>query len=90
MNQNDNNDQSTYASSGSSINASADKQVGRVTGASTDAFYITGGNVPADALSYVTRDADARLLQHLLQGDFCYILTSRQMGKSSLMTQTSP
>jgi WD40 repeat protein len=53
----------------------------------TDTFYITGGNVPADALSYVTRDADALLLQHLLQGQFCYILTSRQMGKSSLMTQ---
>jgi WD40 repeat protein len=53
----------------------------------TDPFYITGGNVPADALSYVTRDADALLLQRLLQGQFCYILTSRQMGKSSLMTQ---
>jgi WD40 repeat protein len=53
----------------------------------TDTFYITGGNVPADALSYVTRDADALLLQRLLQGEFCYILTSRQMGKSSLMTQ---
>jgi WD40 repeat protein len=52
-----------------------------------DTFYITGGNVPADALSYVTRDADALLLQRLLQGQFCYILTSRQMGKSSLMTQ---
>jgi WD40 repeat protein len=53
----------------------------------TDTFYITGGNVPADALSYVTRDADALLLPRLLQGQFCYILTSRQMGKSSLMTQ---
>jgi hypothetical protein len=52
-----------------------------------DSFYITGGNVPADALSYVTRDADALLLQSLLNGEFCYILTSRQMGKSSLMTQ---
>ena len=51
-----------------------------------DTFYITGGNVPADALSYVTRDADALLLKSLLAGEFCYILTSRQMGKSSLMT----
>src|SRR5206468_3878327 len=54
-----------------------------------DTFYITGGNVPADALSYVTRDADHRLLQCLLQSQFCYILTSRQMGKSSLMTMVA-
>ncbi len=51
-------------------------------------FYITGGNVPADAMSYVTRDADRLLLQGLTAGEFCYILTSRQMGKSSLMTRT--
>ena len=50
-------------------------------------FYITGGNVPADADSYVTRAADGLLLESLAAGEFCYILTSRQMGKSSLMTR---
>jgi hypothetical protein len=51
-------------------------------------FYFAGGNVPADALSYVTREADDILLQRLQEGQFCYILHSRQMGKSSLMTRT--
>src|SRR5438067_1202881 len=48
-------------------------------------FYIIGGTMPADAPSYVERQADRKLLFHLRQGDFCYVLTSRQMGKSSLM-----
>lgn len=56
--------------------------------ASPQSFYITGGNVPPDALSYVSRNADEILYAHLCQGEFCYILTSRQMGKSSLMAQT--
>ena len=52
-------------------------------------FYQLGGNLPADAPSYVRRAADDDLLKHLLEGRFCYILTSRQMGKSSLMVQTA-
>ena len=51
-------------------------------------FYITGGTLPRDASSYVERTADAELLARLRIGQFCYVLTSRQMGKSSLMVQT--
>jgi len=52
-------------------------------------FYQLGGNLPFDAPSYVRREADVDLLNHLLAGRFCYVLTSRQMGKSSLMVQTA-
>ena len=52
-------------------------------------FYQLGGNLPADAPSYVRRAADMDLLSHLMAGRFCYVLTSRQMGKSSLMVQTA-
>lgn len=42
-----------------------------------------------DAPSYVERQADKDLLDGLLRGDFCYVLTSRQMGKSSLMIRAA-
>lgn len=52
-------------------------------------FYVTGGTLPADASSYVVRRADADLLSGLLSGEFCYVLNTRQMGKSSLMIRTA-
>jgi hypothetical protein len=52
-------------------------------------FYITGGTLPRDAISYVPRHADEELFDGLMQGEFCYVLTSRQMGKSSLMVRTA-
>src|ERR1043165_6538382 len=54
-----------------------------------DTFYVTGGTVPRDAPCYVTRTADEDLYGGLLAGEFCYVLTSRQMGKSSLMVRTA-
>jgi hypothetical protein len=54
-----------------------------------DSFYVAGGTLRADAPSYVEREADAALFQSLSQGEYCYVLTSRQMGKSSLMVRTS-
>ncbi|MCI0746447.1 MAG: AAA-like domain-containing protein [Verrucomicrobia subdivision 3 bacterium] len=52
-------------------------------------FYVTGGTMRRDAPSYVERKADRELLEALLRGEFCYVLTSRQMGKSSLMVRTA-
>jgi AAA-like domain len=52
-------------------------------------FYVTGGTLQQDAPSYVERQADADLYASLLRGEFCYILTARQMGKSSLMARTA-
>jgi hypothetical protein len=51
-------------------------------------FYVTGGTLRHDAPSYIERRADRDLAEGLLAGEFCYVLTSRQMGKSSLMVRT--
>ena len=52
-------------------------------------FYVTGGTLQRNAPSYVKRQADDDLYAGLGAGRFCYVLTSRQMGKSSLMVQTA-
>ena len=50
--------------------------------------YQVGGALLQDVSSYVTRDSDRQLLEALKAGEFCYVLNSRQMGKSSLMVRT--
>lgn len=52
-------------------------------------FYSIGGTLPPDSPAYVERVADKRLRNVLQSGDFAYVLTARQMGKSSLMLRTS-
>ncbi len=42
-----------------------------------------------DTPSYIQRNADQELFDALQQGEFCYILTARQMGKSSLVARTA-
>lgn len=53
----------------------------------TASFYKVGGAVPQDG-PYVTRQSDDDLYQALKAREFCYVLNSRQMGKTSLMVRT--
>jgi hypothetical protein len=58
-------------------------------GAPDRRFYVTGGSLPREAASYATRDADRLLLSELQAGQFCYVLDTRQVGKSSLMVRAA-
>ena len=52
-------------------------------------IYTVGGTVQAGGGIYVPRHADEELLELCRHRVFTYILTSRQMGKSSLMVRTA-
>ena len=50
-------------------------------------IYTTGGTVRPDSPGYIERKADSKLFEALRSGEYCYVLDSRQKGKSSLMAR---
>ncbi|HAA29283.1 MAG TPA: hypothetical protein DCE56_18260, partial [Cyanobacteria bacterium UBA8553] len=50
-------------------------------------YYKVGGSLEYQHPTYVVRQADFDLYEGLQNGEFCYVLNSRQMGKSSLRVQ---
>ncbi len=52
-------------------------------------IYTVGGTIQISSKLYITRQADQILLDLCRAGAFAYVLTSRQMGKSSLMVSTA-
>ncbi|MGL5076421.1 MAG: AAA-like domain-containing protein, partial [Waterburya sp.] len=51
-------------------------------------FYKVGGSLRYGHPTYITRQADRDIYDALKQQEFCYVLNSRQMGKSSLRVRT--
>uniref|UniRef100_UPI00286AAA55 AAA-like domain-containing protein n=1 Tax=Armatimonas sp. TaxID=1872638 RepID=UPI00286AAA55 len=52
-------------------------------------FYQVGGTLDWDAPSYLVRNADHALFERLRHGELCYVLDTRQVGKSSLLVRTA-
>jgi hypothetical protein len=52
-------------------------------------IYTVGGTVQAGEGIYIVRKADEELLRLCRAGIFSYVLTPRQLGKSSLMERTA-
>ncbi|MGB0386827.1 MAG: AAA-like domain-containing protein [Ardenticatenaceae bacterium] len=55
----------------------------------TGDFFVAGGALPLNAPSYVERSADGELFALTQAGKFSYVLTPRQMGKTSLVHRTA-
>ncbi|MEM6634182.1 MAG: AAA-like domain-containing protein, partial [Bacteroidota bacterium] len=51
-------------------------------------FFQVGGSLEQELPSYIERKADKDLYESLKRGEFCYVLSARQMGKSSLKVRT--
>ena len=54
----------------------------------TGDFFVAAGPVQPDRPCYIERDSDEALCQALRDQRFCYVLSPRASGKSSLMTHT--
>ena len=52
-------------------------------------FFVAGGTLRPNTPSYVQRPADNELFNLVMAKEYCYVLTARQMGKSSLMIRTA-
>jgi hypothetical protein len=51
-------------------------------------YRYSGGSLTADDPTYIVGQVDRDFYEGLKAGEFCYILNSRQMGKSSLRVKT--
>ena len=51
-------------------------------------YFKVGGSLRYGHPTYIVREADRNIYQALTQKEFCYVLNSRQMGKSSLRVRT--
>lgn len=51
-------------------------------------YFVAGGTLGPHIPSYVKRPSDDELFEHVMMGEMCYVLTPRQMGKSSLVART--
>ncbi|WP_341735004.1 AAA-like domain-containing protein [Microcoleus sp. EPA2] len=51
-------------------------------------YYQVGGSLANNSPNYIKRQADDDFYNGLKAGEFCYVLNSRQMGKSSLQVRT--
>ena len=52
-------------------------------------FFVADGVLSPDSTAYVKRPADDELFNQVLAGQYCHVLASRQIGKSSLMVSTA-
>src|SRR4051794_31565011 len=52
-------------------------------------IYVAGGTLQAGGGLYLARRADEELRALCREGTFAYVLTARQLGKSSLMVRTA-
>lgn len=52
-------------------------------------YFVAGGTLAGRIRSYVERQADTDLYQALLAGEYCYVLDTRQVGKSSLIVRSA-
>jgi hypothetical protein len=59
-----------------------------MTTSSSTYQYRVGGHLPINSPSYVIRAADRQVYTSLKAGELCYVLNSRQMGKTSLRFRT--
>ena len=51
-------------------------------------YFKVGGSLRYEHPTYIHRQADGDIYDALIQREFCYVLNSRQMGKSSLRVRT--
>ena len=62
--------------------------VSTMTSSKPSPYRHLGGSLPLEDQTYVVREGDQQLYEALQKGEFCYVLNSRQMGKSSLRVRT--